>query len=72
MQHLELKSEGDLPTDDPNVIVTKALDELKSTVETRVGALETKAGDFDKITKRLDAIEIKVNRPGFWRAQVRR
>jgi HK97 family phage major capsid protein len=61
---IELKGEGDPPEDDANAIVTKALDELKSTVETRVGALETKAGDFEKITKRLDAIEIKVNRPG--------
>ncbi len=60
---IELKGEGDPPEDDANVIVTKALDELKSTVETRVGALETKAGDLDKIAKRLDAIEVKVNRP---------
>ena len=61
---IELKGEGDPPEDDASAIVTKALDELKSTVETRVGALETKAGDLDKIVKRLDAIEIKVNRPG--------
>lgn len=60
---LELKGEGDPPEDDASAIVTKALDELKSTVETRVGALETKAGDLDKIVKRLDAIETKVARP---------
>lgn len=59
---IELK--GDLPEDDANAIVTKALDDLKTTVETRVGALETKAGDLDKFAKRLDAIETKIARPG--------
>ncbi len=68
---IELKGEGDPPADDPNAIVTKALDDLRGTVddrfkalETKAGALETKAGDLDKLVKRLDVIEVKVNRPG--------
>ena len=68
---IELKGEGDPPEGDPNAIVTKALDDLRGTVddrfkalETKAGALETKAGDLDKLVKRLDVIEIKVNRPG--------
>ena len=50
--------------DDPSVIVTKALDGLRTTLDDRFTALESKTADFEKITKRIDAIEIKVNRPG--------
>lgn len=62
---IELKGEGDPPVaDDPNEIVTKALDGLRTTVDERFTALESKVADFDKVAKRLDAIELKVNRPG--------
>lgn len=54
----------DDPGGDPSVIVTKALDDLRGTVDERFKAIEAKALDADKITKRLDAIEVKVNRPG--------
>ena len=64
MLDYERKGEGDPPVDDPSAIVTAALDELKSTVETRVGALETKQADIAKLADRLDKIEVKVNRPG--------
>lgn len=62
--HFELKGEGDLPIDDPTEIVTKALDDLRTTVDDRLKAVETKQLDVDKIVKRIDVIEIKVNRPG--------
>lgn len=61
---IELKGEGDPPEDDANAIVTKALDDLRTTVDDRLKAVETKQVDADKVTKRLDAIELKVNRPG--------
>ena len=61
---LELKGEGDPLADDPNAIVTKALGDLTATVEERFKAIETKQTDAEKIVKRLDAIEVKVNRPG--------
>lgn len=62
--NFELKGEGDLPIDDPSEIVTKALDDLRTTVDDRLKAVETKQLDADKFGKRLDAIEIRVNRPG--------
>lgn len=60
---LELKGEGDPPEDDANAIVTKALDGLRTTVDERFTALESKATDFDKVVKRLDALETRVARP---------
>lgn len=61
----ELKGEGDPPAgDDTNEIVTKALDGLRSTIDERFTALESKTTDFDKFGKRLDAIETKIARPG--------
>lgn len=50
--------------DDPSAIVTKALDGLRTTIDERFTALESKTADLDKFGKRLDAIEVKVNRPG--------
>lgn len=65
MQHLiELKGEGDAPEDEANAIVTKALSDLTATVDERFKAIEAKSGDLDKFAKRLDAIELKANRPG--------
>lgn len=61
---IELKGEGDPPEDDANAIVTKALDGLRTTIDERFTALESKSADIDKVTKRIDAIELKVNRPG--------
>lgn len=61
---IELKGEGDPPEDDANAIVTKALDGLRTTIDERFTALESKSADIDKFTKRLDAVELKVNRPG--------
>lgn len=59
---IELKGD-DGAADDPNTLVTKALDELKATVDERLKAVETKAADLDKLTKRLDDVETKVARP---------
>jgi HK97 family phage major capsid protein len=56
---LELKEENG----DPTEIVTKALDELRSTVDGRLKAIETKSADADKLTDRLNKIEAKLNRP---------
>ena len=61
---IELKGEGEGDGDDPSAIVTKALDELRATVDERLKPFETKAADTEKLTKRLDAIEVKLNRPG--------
>ena len=49
--------------DDPNNIVTKALEDLTKTVETRLDEFEEKA-DTTKIVDRLDKLEAKANRPG--------
>lgn len=60
----EFKDTGDT---DPNEIVTKALGDLSTTVDTRLKAIETKSATVDdvaKITDRLDKIEKKTNRPG--------
>lgn len=49
---------------DPAEIVTKALDELKGSVDERLKAIETKAADAGKIGGRLDKLEARLNRPG--------
>lgn len=51
--------------DDASAIVTKALDELKTSVETRIAAVETRAAANDnaKLVERLDKLETKLNRP---------
>ncbi|HEU02617.1 hypothetical protein LCGC14_0187970 [marine sediment metagenome] len=59
---IELK--GDEDGDDPTAIVTKALDELKGSVDERIKAIEEKSGDASKITDRLDKLEFRLNRPG--------
>lgn len=56
---IELK-DGD---EDPAAVVTKALDELKGSIETRLKEIEAKSGDVSKITARLDAVETKLARP---------
>ncbi|KPL56163.1 capsid protein [Prosthecomicrobium hirschii] len=48
---------------DPAAIVTKALAELKGSIEGRLLAIESKASDLGKITTRLDAVETKLARP---------
>jgi HK97 family phage major capsid protein len=48
---------------DPSAVVTKALDELRNTVDGRLKAVETKASASDKLTDRLDKLEAKLNRP---------
>lgn len=58
---LELK-DGDEA--DPAEIVTKALDELKTSVDARLKDIETKAANDSKLADRLDKIEAKMNRPG--------
>lgn len=61
---IELKGEGDPPVDDTNEIVTKALDGLRTTLDERFTALESKTADFDGLIKRVDAVEVKLARPG--------
>jgi len=71
MKHIEheafaraIELKGD--EDDPAGIVTKALEELKTSVDERLKAVEEKAGKpecLDKLTERLDKIEAKANRP---------
>jgi HK97 family phage major capsid protein len=69
---IELKGEED----DPDAIVTKALEEFQAKVDDRLKKLEEKAGApetkskdadekkaADKLNERLDKIEAKVNRP---------
>ena len=59
---IELKGEED----DPAGIVTKALEELKTSVDERLKAVEEKAAKpegLDKLTDRLDKLEAKSNRP---------
>lgn len=53
--------EGD--GDDPIEVVTKALEELTETVNTKTSELEKKS-DTTKIVERLDKLEAKANRPG--------
>lgn len=57
---IELKDgEGD----DPVINVTKAMETLATTVDTRLKAVETKA-DTTALVGRLDQLEAKMNRPG--------
>jgi HK97 family phage major capsid protein len=56
---IELKSGDD---ENPDSIVTKALDDLTKTVDERIKAVEEKA-DTTKLTERLDKLEVKVARP---------
>lgn len=56
---IELKGDDE----DPAAIVTKALDELKGSIEGRLKEIEGKAGDVSKIAARLDAVETKLARP---------
>ena len=55
---IELKGDDD----DPVASVTKALDTLSTTVDTRLKAVELKA-DTTAISSRLDDLEAKMNRP---------
>jgi HK97 family phage major capsid protein len=55
---LTLKDGG---TDDPNDIVTKAIEDLTRTVDTRISEIEKKA-DTTKLVERLDRLEAKANR----------
>ena len=55
---IELKGDDD----DPVASVTKALDTLSTTVDTRLKAVEEKA-DTTAISSRLDDLEAKMNRP---------
>jgi HK97 family phage major capsid protein len=57
---IELKDDNG----DPAEVVTKALGELKESVDGRLKAIETKSLDAAKLTDRLDKIEAKLNRPG--------
>ncbi|MGE3643249.1 MAG: phage major capsid protein [Beijerinckiaceae bacterium] len=54
---IELKGDNDPANDDAAGIVTKALDDLSKSVETRLSEVETKA------TARLDELEKRLNRP---------
>jgi HK97 family phage major capsid protein len=56
----EIKDDGG----DPAALVTKALDDLRSSVDGRLSAIETKSGDAAKLVDRLDKLEAKLNRPG--------
>lgn len=56
---IELKSDEGDPAD----VVTKALGELKESVDGRLKVIETKSVDAAKVTERLDKIEAKLNRP---------
>ena len=67
MKHLrksefDLELKGDDDNTDPVELVTKALDDLSTTVDGRLKALEIKGVDPD-LVKRIDKIEAKVNRP---------
>jgi HK97 family phage major capsid protein len=57
---IELKSDDGDSAD----VVTKALGELKASVDGRLKAIETKSVDAAKVTDRLDKLEAKINRPG--------
>ena len=56
---IELKDDEGDPAD----VVTKALGELRESVDGRIKAIETKSVDAAKVTERLDKIEAKMNRP---------
>ncbi|WP_438274379.1 phage major capsid protein [Nitrobacter sp.] len=58
---LELKDGNDA---DPAETVTKALDELKTSVDARLKDIETKSANDNKLADRLDKLEAKLNRPG--------
>ena len=55
-----LKDSG---TDDPAAIVQKALDELRTSIDGRLKAVETKGADA-ALVSRLDQLEARLNRPG--------
>ena len=57
---IELKGEAEGETGD---LVTKALDDLKSTVDTRLAEIDAKTADLAKLTDRLNKIEVKIGRP---------
>jgi len=57
---IELKGQDE---GDPAAVVTKALDELKDSVDGRLKQIETKSVDAAKLTDRLDKLEAKLNRP---------
>tara|TARA_R100000365_G_C2748298_1_gene79447 strand:+ start:7724 stop:8890 length:1167 start_codon:yes stop_codon:yes gene_type:complete len=56
---IERKNDDD---DNPDSIVTKALEDLTKTVDERIKAVEEKA-DTTKLADRLDKLEVKVARP---------
>lgn len=56
----ELKGDDEA---DPAEVVTKALDELRGSVDTRLKAIETKSAESDKVVDRLNKLEAKLNRP---------
>ena len=58
---IELKDGGEA---DPADIVTKALGDLKDSIDGRLKDIETKAADGTKLADRLDKLEAKANRPG--------
>ena len=64
---IERKEGGE---DDPVGVVTKALTDLQKTVDERLKAVETKAGEIEtksdttKLLERLDKLEAKSKRPG--------
>ncbi len=57
---VELKGEED----DLDSVVLKAIETFKGEVGARFEKVETKSGEAEKITARLDKIEAKMNRPG--------
>lgn len=56
---IELKDDNGDPAD----VVTKALAELQTSVDSRLKTIETKSADATKLADRLDKIEAKLNRP---------
>lgn len=56
-----LETKGD--DDDGQAVVTKALNDFREAVETRLKAVEAKSGDSVKLTERFDKLEAKMNRP---------
>ena len=60
--HFEFKDAGD--DLDPSAVVTKALADFQTALDTRLKPIETKAADDAKLKDRLDKIEAKQNRPG--------
>ncbi|MEW9838084.1 phage major capsid protein [Mesorhizobium marinum] len=56
-----LETKGD--EDDGSAVVTKALADFREAVESRLSAVETKAGDTVKLVERFDKLEAKFNRP---------